>query len=190
MSDPEPIDDSADRYGTPAERATLLISVASASVAFMLAFNLGAYGEVFFDQIFTVWIASTLVFLGSIFTRLPPHTWPPRLVLLLPTVWILIAWIDNPRTEDAGESALLWLTLMITVIALPFAAWILVSTINPDFRDLTRNYKIVVGAVVVIAFTAGYGIGARNDVLLTCDDFKVSGNDLPANCVKLEPSSS
>ncbi len=66
----------------------------------------------------------------------------------------------------------------------------LVSTINPDFRDLTRNYKIVAGAVVVVAFAAGYGIGARNDVLLTCDEFKVSGNDLPANCVKLEPSSS
>ncbi len=190
MIDPEPIDDSADRYGTPAERATLLISVASASVAFMLAFNLGAYGEVFFDQIFTVWIASTLVLLGSIFTRLPPNTWPPRLVLLLPTVWILVGWVDNPRTEDAGASALLWLTLAITVVALPFAAWILVSTINPDFRDLARNYKIVVGAVVVVAFAAGYGIGARNDVLLTCDDFKVSGNDLPTNCVKLEPPSS
>ena len=49
--------ETADRYGTPAERATLLISVASASVAFMLAFNLGAYGEIFFDQIFTVFIA-------------------------------------------------------------------------------------------------------------------------------------
>ena len=190
MGDTGHIDDGADRYGTPAERATLLISVASASVAFMLAFNLGAYGEVFFDQIFTVWIAATLVFLGSILTRLPPNTWPSRLVLLLPTVWILIAWVDNPRKEDAGESALLWLTLLITVIALPFAAWILVSTINPDFRDLARSYKITIGAVVVVVFAVGYLIGARNDVLLTCDDFKVSGNDLPANCVKLQSSSS
>lgn len=189
MSDTTPNQD-AGRYGTPAERAALLISVASASVAFMLAFNLGAYGEVFFDQIFTVWITATLVFLGSIFTKLPPNSWPSRLVLLLPSVWILTAWIDNPRTEDMGESVLLWLTLIVTLVALPFAAWILISTINPDFRDLARNYKFVVGAVVVVAFAAGYLIGARNDVLLTCDDFKISGNDLPANCVKVESSGS
>jgi hypothetical protein len=181
--------EAADRYGTPPERATLLISVASASVAFMLAFNLGAYGEIFFDQIFTVWVTSTIVFVGSISSRLPPNSWPARLVLLIPSVWLLVAWADNPRNEDVGESALLWLTLIITVVALPFVAWMLVSTINPDFRDLPRPNKLTVAVAVIAFFAAGYLIGARNDVILTCDDFKVSGNDLPANCVKIDPSS-
>jgi hypothetical protein len=179
----------ADRYGTPPERATLLISVASASVAFMLAFDLGAFGEVFFDQIFTVWVTSTIVFVGSISSRLPPNSWTARLVLLIPTVWLLVAWINNPRNEGAGESALLWLALIITVVALPFVAWMLVSTINPDFRDLPRSNKLTVAVAVVVFFAAGYVAGARNDVLLTCDDFKVSGNDLPANCVEVERSS-
>ncbi len=179
-----------DRYGTPAERATLLIAVASSSVAFMLAFNLGAYGEVFFDQIFTVWITATIVFIASIISRLPPNGWPARLLLLLPSVWLLVAWIDNPRNEDAGESLLLILTLLITVVALPFVAWLLVATINPDFRDLPRSNKLAVGGVVVVFFVAGLFFGARNDVLLTCDDFKVSGNDLPDNCVQLDTSGS
>jgi hypothetical protein len=179
-----------DRYGTPAERATLLIAVASSSVAFMLAFNLGAYDEVFFDQIFTVWVTATIVFVGSIFSKLPPNSWAPRLLLLLPSVWMLVAWINNPRQEDAGESAILWLTLLITVVALPFVAWLLVSTINPDFRDLPRSNKLTVGTAVVVFFAIGFFLGARNDVLLTCDDFKVSGNDLPSNCVQLESSGS
>jgi len=189
MSESSDSIETADRYGTPAERATLLISVASASVAFMLAFNLGAFGEIFFDQIFTVWVTSTIVFVGSIFSRLPPNSWPARLVLLIPSTWILVSWIDNPRNEDAGESALLWLTLIITVVALPFVAWMLVSTINPDFRDLPRSNKLTVAVAVVVFFAAGYVAGARNDALLTCDDFKVSGNDLPANCVEVERSS-
>jgi hypothetical protein len=180
---------ASDRYGTPAERATLLITVASSSIAFMLAFNLGAYGEVFFDQIFTVWVTATIVFVGSIFSTIPPNRWPARLLLLLPSMWLLVSWIDNPRTEDAGESVLLWLTLLITLVALPLVAWLLVSTINPDFRDLPRSNKLTVAVAVVVFFAAGFLIGARNDVLLTCDDFKVSGNDLPANCVKIDPSS-
>ena len=189
MSESSESIETADRYGTPAERATLLISVASASVAFILAFNLGAFGEIFFDQIFTVWVTSTIVLVGSIFSRLPPNTWPARLVLLIPSAWILVAWIDNPRNEDAGENVLLWLTLIVTVVALPFVAWMLVSTINPDFRDLPRSNKLTVAVAVVVFFAAGFVIGARNDVLLTCDDFKISGNDLPANCVKIDPSS-
>jgi hypothetical protein len=180
--------ETANRYGTPPERATLLICVASASVAFMLAFNLGAYGEVFFDQIFTVWVTSTIVFVGSIFSRLPPNSWPARLVLLIPSVWLLVAWINNPGNVGAGDTALLWLTLIITVVALPFVAWMLVSTINPDFRDLPRSNKLTVAVAVVVFFAAGFLFGARNDTLLTCDDFKVSGNDLPANCVKVDQS--
>ena len=139
MSETSDSIETANRYGTPVERATLLISVASASVAFMLAFNLGAFGEVFFDQIFTVWVTSTIVFAGSIFSRLPPNSWPARLVLLIPSVWVLVAWINNPRNEGAGETALLWLALIITVVALPFVAWMLISTINPDFRVLPRS---------------------------------------------------
>ncbi len=43
---PGQTDDSANRYGTPAERATLFISVGSASVTFILAFDLGAFSSV------------------------------------------------------------------------------------------------------------------------------------------------
>ncbi len=190
MSDSSDTIETADRYGTPAERATLLISVASASVAFMLAFNLGAYGEIFFDQIFTVWVTSTIVFVGSIFSRLPPNSWPARLVLLIPSAWLLVAWIDNPRKEDAGESALAMAHSdhhrgSVAVRRLDARLDDQSRLPRPPPIEQARPWRSPLWS----SSPPGYLIGARNDVLLTCDDFKVSGNDLPANCVKIDPSS-
>ena len=50
-----------------------------------------------------------------------------------------------------------------------------------ELRDLAL---LALRTLAVLLFVlAGFGIGARNDVFLNCDDFKVSGNDLPANCI-------
>jgi hypothetical protein len=67
MSDDETID-----RGTSAERATLLIAVPSASLAFTLAFNLGAFDTIFFDAVFTMWVIATIVLFGSMVSKLPP----------------------------------------------------------------------------------------------------------------------
>lgn len=188
MSEASDSIETPDAFGTLVERATLLISAASASVAFMLGFRLGAFGEVFFEQIFTIWVMSTIVFVGSIVSRLPPNRWPERLVLLIPSVWILVAWFNNPLNHSRTDDVLVVLTLIVTFVAVPFAAWNLVAAIRPDFRILPRSNKITVAAAVVAFFVVGFLFGARNDVLLTCDDFKVSGNDLPANCVQVDSS--
>ena len=70
----------------------------------------------------------------------------------------------------------------MAVVCLPFIVWVLAAAINPDFIKLPRPNRIAVVAGVLVFALIGYGIGARNDVFLDCDDFKVSGNDLPANC--------
>jgi len=46
LSDDDTIHDT-----TTEDRAAILITVPSASIAFMLAFNLGAFGEIFFEQV-------------------------------------------------------------------------------------------------------------------------------------------
>jgi hypothetical protein len=170
---------------TPQDRATLLVTVASATVAFMLGFNLGAFGIIFFDQLLIVWVIATIVFVASIASNLPPNTWPRRMVLLLPTLWLLTAWVDSAQDVARGERIVFFLTLAVTVVALPFVAWILVTAINTDFAELPRGNKLVVIAAVGFAIVVGFGIGARNDFFLNCDDFKISGNDLPANCIEI-----
>jgi len=37
--------------------------------------------------------------------------------------------------------------------------------------------------IVVVIAAIGYGVGEENERFLTCDEFKVSGNDVPADCV-------
>jgi hypothetical protein len=67
-------------------------------------------------------------------------------------------------------------------VTLPFIAWVLASAINPDFLQLPQPNRIAIFAALVVFALAGFGMGARNDVFLNCDDFKIGGNDLPANC--------
>jgi len=171
---------------SPSDRATLLVTVGSATVAFMLGFNVGAFGIIFFDQLLLVWVIATIVLVASIISDLPPNTWPRRLVLLLPTLWLLSAWVDSAQDVARGERIVFFLTLAVTVVALPFVAWILVTAINTDFAELPRGNKLLVIAAVGIAIVVGFGIGARNDFILNCDDFKISGNDLPANCIEVD----
>ena len=71
MSDPQtnpdgtPDPGGASREPTLASRATVLIAAGSATIAFMLGFNYGAFGVIFFEQVFTVWVISTVVTAAS-----------------------------------------------------------------------------------------------------------------------------
>lgn len=172
---------------TATQRATLLVAVGSAGLAFTVGFNLGAFGVVFFDQLLTVWVIATVVFCASLVTELPPRTWPRRLLLLLPSLWLVAAWIDNAAGGDQPDRIAFALTLAVTVVAMPFVAWILITAINTEFVELPGRNKLAVIGVVAVFVLVGYGVGARNDLLLNCDDFKVSGNDLPDNCVVVTP---
>lgn len=184
-SEPAPHSPSTPGPST-SDRATLLIAVGSASVAFMLGFNYGAFGIIFFEQVFTVWVISTIVFAASVFTRLEPNGWPKRLVLLLPSLWLVISWLSNNTNAERIDDAALIFTIVVTFVSLPFVGWILITTINSDFAELARANKIAVIAAVGVFLVVGLFLGARNDLVLNCDDFKVSGNDLPTNCVKAE----
>jgi hypothetical protein len=167
------------------ERAALLIAVPSASIAFMLGFNLGAFGEIFFEQILTVWVIATIVLVASFFSKLPPNGWAGRLLLLVPTVWLILAAVADPtQPEDRASKFIFGLTIFVTAVCLPFIGWILVSAINPDFTHLTMPRRIAILAAVIVFAGAGFFIGARNDVFLTCEDFEVSGNFVPSKCVR------
>lgn len=173
---------------TPSDRATLLITAGSATVAFAVGFNFGAFGVVFFGQLLTIWVIATIVLVASLVSDLPPNTWPRRLVLLVPSLWLVAAWIDNTYAFDENEKVVFALTVAVTLFVLPVVAWVLITAINSDFTDLPGRRKAIVIASVGLFIVIGFAFGARNDFYLTCDDFKISGNDLPANCVPVSPA--
>ena len=178
MSEARPGSDERSRNN----RAALLVSAGSCTIAFTVGFNYGAFGTVFFDAILAVWVLSTVVLGASLLTSLPPNTWIRRVILLLPTLWIVTAWIDNQYDVQGLDNAVVVITLVVTVVALPFAGWFLVTAISPDFAELPGKHKAAVITATLTFIAIGYGMGALNDQFLTCDDFKVSGNDLPTNC--------
>jgi F0F1-type ATP synthase membrane subunit a len=176
------MEDVMDQIPTASDRAALLIAVPSALLAFWIGFNLGAFDDIFFDQVLAVWVVATIVLVASLVSNLPPRGWPGRLVLLVPTVWLIVATLIDPGGRSGSTDVLFIITVVVTVVTLPFIGWILVTAINPDFLGLPRANRNAVIAAALVFFLAGWVLGTANDQFLTCDDFKVSGNDLPAGC--------
>src|SRR5829696_6661269 len=73
-------------------RATSVAAVAGALVVWWPAFTLGTYGVVFFQQTLSLWVAATAIFLVSLTAgRRDRVSWPRRLALLIPSLWLLLA---------------------------------------------------------------------------------------------------
>lgn len=167
---------------TASDRAALLLAVPAALLAFWIGFNLGAFDEIFFDQVLAVWVTATIVLVGSLVSKLPPRSWWGRLALLTPTVWLIAATVIDPGDSGVAVDVLFVITLVVTVVTLPFIGWILVTAINPDFVTLPRMNKAAVITAALVFFLGGWILGTANDRFLTCEDFKVSGADQPSNC--------
>jgi hypothetical protein len=77
---------------SPSTRAYLLAVVGLSTVLWDLGFNMGAFGTIFFDKLFFVWVACTTILIGSLFV---PRNKRPfgsfgAVVMALPTIWLIL----------------------------------------------------------------------------------------------------
>jgi hypothetical protein len=124
-----------DQIPTASDRAALLVAVPSALLAFWIGFNLGVFDDIFFDQVLAVWVTATVVLVASLVSKLPPRTWLGRLVLLVPTMWLIAAMVVDPGDSGGSTDVLFIITVVVTVVTLPFIGWILVTAIK---KPVTR----------------------------------------------------
>ncbi|WP_258070869.1 hypothetical protein [Pseudoclavibacter sp. AY1F1] len=163
-----------------------VVMVGMAAVAWWPAFTLGAWGEVFFDDILGFWAASTAAFVFVLLERRPVWGRVGRAaVLLVPTVWLILNFLVDADSDDVATALVDFAALLVVLICVPFTLWVLLRIVWPDFASSTtrrRRWLIVavVGGIVVIA----YLLGLNQAHFLTCDDFSISGNSLPAGCVQ------
>lgn len=163
-------------------------SVTLALLMFPIAFNLGAYGEVLYPDVFRVLVASFALLLISL--RFPTYTptrmWVTRLVLASPTAWFVVASIVWGSTADAQENPLMAAWLAVTlVISIPVTLRLLIDMFTPQVtagRD--RRLGLWMGGVVVAVVALGFLAGTFNERLMTCDDFAVAGSAEPAGCAR------
>ncbi|MDJ0637615.1 MAG: hypothetical protein QNJ20_02175 [Paracoccaceae bacterium] len=173
-------------------RAFMLSSIAIATTVFSIAFFYGVFGTIFFENLFYVWVASTVAMVASLFV--PPVdglpalvSWRGRFVLLLPS--LLMAWLffsDNPSLDIATTGWFEWaLALIVVGLSLPYLLLVLIIVAIPDVEQLKQpKLKAVILGICLATVVAGYVIGTHHYRFITCHDFEVSGNFLPDNCNK------
>lgn len=164
-----------------------VISIGMALVVWWPAFTLGAWEELFFDTLLTLWVASTAAFIFVLVERRPvgSRLWRAFL-LLLPSVWLLFSFIDF-ETTDLVTFLASGLALLVVLIASPLTVWVLARILWPDFgENSTRRQRwLIVGVVLGIA-VAAFLLGVNQEHFLTCQDFTISGNSEPPGCVQAD----
>jgi hypothetical protein len=163
-------------------RRLAAITVATSLIVWWPAFTLGVYKAIFFEQIFALWAAATAAFFVAVL-MLGRRAQPAVYSLLLPSVWILLTWLTPAVTTSLGHDVLFWLGVVVTLAGFPAMVALVLVMVVPGVESVRRRRDTVVaiGAialVVVLSFT----LGTQHRRLLTCGDFKISGNDQPAGC--------
>lgn len=148
------------------------------------AFSLGAWGEIFFDDILGLWAASTAAFVFVLVERKPVGS---RLVraffLLLPTVWLVLNFAVSDNEENLAVVIVDLFAIAAVLLGIPFTLWVLVRIVWPDFAtDFPRRTKVLIASVVLGIAVVSLVLGLNQEHFLTCADFDISGNSRPAGC--------
>ncbi|WP_125131286.1 hypothetical protein [Microbacterium sp. 10M-3C3] len=167
-----------------------VVMVGMAAVVWWPAFTLGAWNEVFFDDVLAVWAASTA---ACAFVLIEHRPWPGRirraLFLLLPSLWLVLNFVVGEDSADLATALLTLAGLVAVVVGFPFTVWVLVRIVWPDLGDDTpRRTKAAVVAVVVGIAVVSFVLGLNQARFLTCEDFTISGNSEPPGCTPAPPA--
>lgn len=160
-----------------------VISVGMAVVVWWPAFTLGAWGDLFFDTLLTLWAASTAAFVFVLVERRPvgSRLWRAFL-LLLPSVWLAASFVDIETTDLVAFLATLF-ALLVVVIASPLTVWVLARIMWPDFgQNISRRQRWLIVGVVGGVAVGSFVLGLNQERFLTCEEFAISGNSEPPGC--------
>jgi hypothetical protein len=158
-------------------------AVAGAALGWWPAFTMGVYGVIFFEQHLALWAVATTAFFSLGYAR-GVRVWlrPAVLALLLPSVWMLLAWLLPVGGTTGIYQLLFWLGVVITVLGLPALAAFMVRLVIPTAERLRGSERWAAIGVVALVMLASFVVGTQHPRMLTCDDFTVSGNFAPPGC--------
>jgi hypothetical protein len=178
----QPVPSRVTRQTDQGLRRLAAITVATSLIVWWPAFTLGLYKAIFFEQFFALWAAATAAFFVAVLL-LGRRAQPAVYSLLLPWVWILLTWLIPADTTSLGHDVLFWLGVVVTLAGFPAMVAIVLVMVVPGVESVRRGRDTVVavGAIAVVVVLS-FVLGTQHRHLLTCGDFKISGNDQPAGC--------
>ncbi|WP_375386420.1 hypothetical protein [uncultured Microbacterium sp.] len=161
-----------------------VVMVGMAVVTWWPAFTLGAWGEIFFDQLMALWAASIAAFVFVLVEHRPVRGRLARaFALLLPSLWVVLMFFIGDETQDVFVVLVQLSALLAVFIGMPFTIWVLVRIIWPDFgTGMPGRTKWLIVLVVLGVAAASFVLGLNQSRFLTCEDFTISGNSEPPGC--------
>jgi len=163
-------------------------TVTTALVTWPIAFNLGAYRAVFYDDIFKFVVVATVGFVIALVWS--PYRGRDRFIrcaaLAAPAVWLFLSvlWFDSTAAA-ASDPVFGVVGLLAALVSIPTVLKMMVDLFVPQLGPETdlRAVGFAVAMIVAVAI-AGFAVGNNNERFLTCEDFKVAGADQPPNCAQ------
>jgi hypothetical protein len=162
-------------------RRLATITVATTLIVWWPAFTLGVYQVIFFEQIFALWAAATAAFVVGVLL-LGRRAQSAVYSLLLPSVWIALAWLTPAGSTGPGHDVLFWLGVIVTLAGFPAMVALVLVMVVPGAESVRGRDTVVAIAAIALVVALSYTMGTQHRRLLTCEDFKISGNDQPAGC--------
>ncbi len=170
----------------PKWRTLVVAAVALAYPVGQTGFELGAYGELFFDNKLSAWITvtATLVILVIVPRKkrmgLNVQIW----ILAIPSLWMLGRLIIGLSSPADVVHPLIFLGGAVSfALCVPYAIYLIVRIANPGLPDLRdTRLRIILALIAIAFFGAGYGIGLRNELFQTCEELQVYDEELPSHC--------
>jgi hypothetical protein len=164
-----------------------LAAVTLSLVTFGLAFNLGAYDVVFYQDVMKLVVAATTLLVVTFVSPSgrSPTRWMTRVALASLPAWFVTAVIVHGSTGEALRQTgfKIWLALS-ALTAVPLTLELLVEMFTPEVRQLRNRRLAILVAVVVVVGAAGFVVGREHPRFLTCSDFAIAGAAEPESCAK------
>ncbi|MGB1010954.1 MAG: hypothetical protein ACPGVP_14625 [Thiolinea sp.] len=170
--------------------AFFIAALAIAQAVWIISFNLGAYGDVFFEHLFMIWAASIAALLARLFIGKTSDGesyfgWPGTLLLMAPTLWIATEVLTLGNTSAGVQWFRFILTLLTLTVALPYIGYVIINTALPEVAEI-HHPRLRSGLLVITLLTTGlaYLVGAKNYYVMSCHEFEIAGASLPENCYR------
>ena len=165
-----------------------LAAVTLGLLTWPIAFNLGAYGEIFYANIFQVVVASSILLVIAVAddSRSSGWNWLIRVALAAPMVWLLAAGYVVGSTSEALDRPGFAVSLMIILCcSVPLTLRLLVDLSMPELSQ-AGSRKVLVSIVTLVAVVGAIGflVGRENPRFLTCHDFSIAGAAEPEGCAR------
>ena len=127
----------------PTARSFILLTVAVAYPVWDVGFELGAYGQLFFEKLFLVWTVATGMLI-ALFALPGQRVRIPKTALAataFPSLWLVLAMVARASPESDGiRYALFASGLVAYLVCLPYVVYMAVSLMYPELvrRDNVR----------------------------------------------------